>query len=505
MEITAAAPTECGRVHPKAGYKGVPPEVRDWLTNCSAYDVACKAKDDDMMRAYEKRILEVRPSFTEPGDDGESYHYEQRPFDIPTIDAIGEPSTMVTPRWCRVYDFNPNSPAQLKQYMRVRNHKIPKSKDEDADGNQKDTTAKKELVRLARRVGDSFYLKVIEYRELSKARGTYIDGFKPAADGCVHTTFNNDTGSGQLTSKNPCVQNFPKHGRLSKQLRKMIAPPPGRMIVEIDYRAFHVLTTGFEAESANWMRLARLDMHSFVTWHFLGLPGADALFDCSDDELADKFRWLKSDPDRKRVRDKQAKPSDLGIGFGMGYRRLYQENMEHFENERGAKRFHDLLHRLFPEVFAWQQRIRMRAHQDRILVSKFGLPRRFYEVFRWDSRGGGGWVPGDQAEEAVAFLPAAHAHGHLRSVMKDLADRGIDARDWMGNQIHDALLFFPRTEDVERCVAEASSVMTAPSRILTHPKLAPGGLWCGVEASVGRDWASMEEVKVDVVAGGISR
>jgi len=496
-EIAAAAPLECRRVHPKQGYKGVPPEVKAWWAEYCAVEIVDGETKEAIESLFTTRLLNADPHFQDPGDDGETYHYDRRAFPVATADAATGDSVLVpTLRWCRVYDFNPNSPRQLLDYMRARKHTPPKSRrNEDADGNAKETTEKKELVRLAHKTGDTFYLRVIEYRELSKARGTYVEGFRPGADGRVHTTFTFDTGTGQLSSRNPNVQNFPKHARLAKSLRRMVAAPPGHVIVEFDYRAFHVLTTGFEAESANWMRLARLDMHSFVAGDFLKVWDAAALFSEPDEALADRFRWFKSDPDRKRVRDKQAKPADLGIGFGMGYRRLYQENMEHFDGEKQARRFHDTLRALFPEVFAWQQRVRRLAHDQQYLRSKFGHMRRFYEVFRWDSRKGD-YVPGDQAEEAVAFLPANHAHGHLREVMKSLAAAGLDSRYGMFDQIHDALLFCPDEAHAIACVEDVSRMMTAPSLVLRHPTLAPNGLWCGVDISAGRNWSEMREVSL---------
>src|SRR6185437_15831761 len=104
----------------------------------------------------------------------------------------------------------PNSSQQLLRYMKAKGHRVPKSKIEDEEGNQKDTTAAKELQRLAVRTGDDFYLKVIEYRGLTKLRGTYVDGFRPGSDGRVHTTFTFATSIAQLSSRNPNTQNFTK-------------------------------------------------------------------------------------------------------------------------------------------------------------------------------------------------------------------------------------------------------------------------------------------------------
>ena len=483
-ELAEAAPVACRRVHPKGGYKGVPPEVKAWLM------------DIDPAMFPDGIPVTIGKVFQDSGPDGARYTYHRRDFPVPVVDAAtGEPATRSTARWCRVYDFNPNSSQQLLAYMKAKGHKPPKSrKNEDAEGNAKDTTEKKELVRLAHRTGDSFYLRVIEYREFSKMRGTYIEGFAPGPDGRVHATFTFDTGTGQLAARNPNVTNFPKRMRLAKQVRRMVAAPKGYLLAETDYKSYHVMTTGFCAEDASYCRLARLDMHSFVGWHMLGLPGADSLIALPDDELAAKLAWFKSDPARKFVRDNQSKPAILGIGFGMGYRRLYQENMEYFDGEKQAKRLHDLLRRLFPRVFAWQDRVRKEAHERRMLVSPFGHVRRFYEVFRWDARKGD-WAPGDQADEAVAFLPANIAFGNIRETMKRLKADGLDERFGLVDHIHDSFVWcFPAGER-DAFLDAVPSVLETPSAVLRNP-VAPDGLVVGVETHVGPNWAEMEEVKL---------
>ena len=277
----------------------------------------------------------------------------------------------------------------------------------------------------------------------------------------------------------------------------MVAAPDGHVIVEADFKSYHVLTTGFEAESASYMRMARLDMHSFVAGHALKCWDAGKIIGESDAALLDRFRWFKTDPERKRVRDKQAKPTILGVGFGMGYRRLYQENLEHFGKESDARRFHDLLRELFPEVFAWQHRIRQQAHQQQYLRSRFGHLRRFYEVFTWKN---GAWAPGDQAEEAVAFLPANHAFGNIRECVKEQRLRGIDERFGLCNNVHDSFVYVFPEPLLDAFLAEVIPVLTAPSRVLTHPTLAPNGLTVDVEVCAGRTWANMDEIKLKVTA-----
>src|SRR5216684_2691659 len=99
---------------------------------------------------------------------------------------------------------------------------------------------------------------------------------------------------------------------------------PGNILTEWDFKSCHIITLGFLAEDLNYMRLGRLDMHSFVAGHFLKLWNGFEIFKESDEELLARFKWLKSDPVRKRVRDDQAKHGILGIGNGLKAKGLYE-------------------------------------------------------------------------------------------------------------------------------------------------------------------------------------
>jgi uracil-DNA glycosylase family 4 len=426
---------------------------------------------------------------------GKWYRYGQREVAEPTIGENGEPALQMMMRWCYIPQFNPNSGKQLIEYMKAKGHKVPKSREEDADGNPKDTTEKVELQRLARKVGDQFYLKVIEYRELGKAKGTYVEGFKPHADGCVHTTFTFDTAIAQLSSRNPATMNFPKHGRLSKALRRMVAAKEGNVIVEWDYKSCHVLTLGFLAEDYNYMRLARLDMHSFVTGHLLGLWDGRKILPESDEALLARFKWLKSNPEYKKVRDDRSKRTILGIGNGLKAKGLYERYPDSFKAIKDAQSILDVVELIFPALFPWQEKMQKLAHEQQQLRTDFGHLRRFYEVFRWDAQKCK-WGHGDQAEEAIAYVLANVAHAHMRETMKKLHRIGLAEKYGMFNVIHDALKFHFPEHLLDAHVREVYPIMVAPSTVLKHPTIAPNGLHIDCEASWGRNWAEMSELKL---------
>jgi hypothetical protein len=485
-QIDALAPAECCRVHPKQGYKGVPPEVKAWLAE-HPMDVAV-INDVDFFDDGE-----------ENGELGPRYRYGFAVFNVPAIDKDGEPTDTVTPRWFRRYAFNPNSWQQLIAYMKVKGHAVPKSKEEDADGHAKETTAKKDLVRLARLTGDAFYLKIIEYRELAKMRGTYINGFKPGPDGRVHTTFTFDTGIGQLSSRNPNIQNFPKHGRLAKPARRMVAARPGHLITEWDFKSCHVITLGFLAEDLNYMRMGYLDIHSFMTGHVLKLWDGPTIMKESDASLRARFRALKANPAHRHVRDAKVKHALLGIGNGLKARGLYERYPEFFDGQREATRILAMAEEVFPRVFAFQRRIQKIAHEQQYLRTEFGHIRRFYEVFRWDARRND-WGHGDQAEEAIAFTLANIAFGHIREKLKALAAPGPDGSPSLAerynlfNNVHDSFMFEVPFNLLAQHAADVWPVLVAPSLVLRHPTIAPGGLVIDVEGSAGPHWAAMEEI-----------
>jgi hypothetical protein len=492
-EIASLAPIESCRVHPKTGYVGVPPQVKPMIMAIE------QPTYDNVTGVY--RDLEGN-RFKESGDDGEFYHYEQRSFSVPAEDAAtGEPVSVPTTRWCRVFDFNPNSRPQVIAYMRAKGHKVPKSKEEDAEGNQKDTTAAKELTRLSLRTADMFYIKVRDYRGLTKMRGTYVDGFVPHADGCVHTTFSTGTAIGQLNSANPNIQNFPKlkpTKQLAQSMRAMVAAKPGKILTEWDLKSCHVLTLGYLAEDPDYIRLARLDMHSYVAGHMLGLWDGPTILKESDAELLARFKWLKSDPKRKQIRDDQAKHTILGIGNGLKGKGLFERYPEEFGTQTRAMRFYELVERLFPKVFKWQDDIQLRAHNERRLVTEFGHHRRFFEVKRWDAKKGA-WGHGDQAEQAISFWLSNIAFGHIREAMKELERRGFNERYNFFNSIHDSFMFTFDEKLLDEHICDVHPVLVAPSKVLRNPRVAPDGLHIDVEASWGHDWAHMTEIPLSKV------
>lgn len=80
---------------------------------------------------------------------------------------------------------------------------------------------------------------VLEYRQLSKLKGTYVDAL-PALihsdTGRLHTTYNQaGAATGRLSSSNPNLQNIPIRTELGREIRAAFVPEPGWQLIVADY------------------------------------------------------------------------------------------------------------------------------------------------------------------------------------------------------------------------------------------------------------------------------
>ena len=81
--------------------------------------------------------------------------------------------------------------------------------------------------------------KALEYRQLTKLKGTYVDALPALIDphtGRLHTSFN-QTGAatGRLSSSNPNLQNIPIRTELGREIRAAFVPREGWKLVVADY------------------------------------------------------------------------------------------------------------------------------------------------------------------------------------------------------------------------------------------------------------------------------
>lgn len=129
-------------------------------------------------------------------------------------------------------EFNINSPAQLAEIFHELKFDIGRKTKTGRISTSaealEELAARHELPRL-----------VLEYRELSKLKGTYVDALPKLINprtGRLHTTFNQAaTATGRLSSTNPNLQNIPIRSEMGQQIRAAFVPSPGYLLMSADY------------------------------------------------------------------------------------------------------------------------------------------------------------------------------------------------------------------------------------------------------------------------------
>lgn len=397
-------------------------------------------------------------------------------------------------------EFNPRSSQQILGYLRERKYPIPKRFKDGVD-----TTSDKELERLEVRTKDPVLRLVRSIRAYSKMGNAYAGklepdgsitgGWQPGPDGRLRATITFGPATGQLAARNPNVMTTPKRRpELSQKFRECIVAEPGHKLVEFDYRAFHARTLGLAARCPDYMRLADMDIHSYVTGHLVNHEWINDCLGWPDQQLREYLEVIKKG--YKDIRNFKAKPAILGIGFKMGKRRLYFECRESFASEAEAGKLIDLLKKLFPKVFRFQDDVCEEADRTGRLINSWGAIRWFFDVTKWSQRDGR-WQKssGKDAEKASAYLPSSNAHFMLRDKLLQMDRAGWLEKYQIIVPIHDAILFHCPDKWVDECVNNIKGCMEAPVMELSNAEVAPEGFTCAAEAMVGSDWSNMVEVK----------
>jgi len=129
--------------------------------------------------------------------------------------------------------FNINSNPKLRQIL-FEKLELPVLK-RTPSGPSTDASVLQQLAEQ----GHSLPALLMEYRELSKLEGTYLDAL-PAlvhpGDGRIHTSFNQTVAStGRLSSSDPNLQNIPIRRELGRDIRRGFIPRPGWKLIAADY------------------------------------------------------------------------------------------------------------------------------------------------------------------------------------------------------------------------------------------------------------------------------
>ncbi|MGA2202763.1 MAG: DNA polymerase I [Terriglobales bacterium] len=302
---------------------------------------------------------------------------------------------------------------------------------------------------------------VLEYRQLTKLKSTYVDAL-PALirgqSGRVHTTFGQTgTATGRLSSANPNLQNIPIRTELGREIRAAFIGEPGHVLLAADYSQIELRLLAHFSKDKLLVEAFRRgdDIHTLTASQVFGVPP------------------LMVTPDHRR----QAKVVNFGIVYGLSAFGLSQQ-LGITTSE--AKKFIDAYFEKYAGVRAFIDATLEQTRRDRKAKTLFGRIRPIPDI---DSKNA---TQRGFAERTAVNTPLQGTAADLIKVAmiridEEIRRRGLKSR--MTLQVHDELVFEVPESEVDRIRPLVRERMEN-AHALAVPLV--------VEIGVGPNWRDME-------------
>ena len=168
-------------------------------------------------------------------------------------------------------EFNINSPKQLGEVLYVKLGLPCKSK-KNKNGFSTDAETLEELRAYSPIIDD-----ILEYRQVTKLRGTYAAQLPKVADENqrIHTDFKQAlTATGRLSSADPNLQNIPIRTKMGREMRRYFISRDGYSLVDADYSQIELRLLAHISDDYNMSEAFRCgaDIHRKTASAVFGIP-----------------------------------------------------------------------------------------------------------------------------------------------------------------------------------------------------------------------------------------
>lgn len=350
--------------------------------------------------------------------------------------------------------FNVNSPKKLGEILfdklaLPRPFRAPKNKPVSTAQDVLEPLASDyEIVRL-----------VLEFRQISKLKSTYVDALpQQLRDGRLHTSFNQAaTATGRLSSINPNLQNIPIRTEQGREIRAAFVAPEGWQLVGADYSQIELRLLAHYSEDPMLIEAYRTgqDIHSLTAAEVFGVPP------------------MLIDAEHRR----RAKAVNFGIVYGLSPFGLAQQlGIE----QKEAKRFIEAYFERYQGVRGFIDRTLEQARRDGYVRNLFGRKRPIPDL---DSKN-----PNLRgfAERTAVNTPLQGTAADLIKIAMIRLDRELVAHKLKARmllQVHDELVLEAPDNEVDEVKSLIQDCMESAYTLRVPLE---------VEVSVGTNWRDME-------------
>jgi DNA polymerase-1 len=356
--------------------------------------------------------------------------------------------------------FNVNSTQQLSDVLfNTLGLQPPDPTNKTASGHYSTAAGVLELLKGKHPVVDL----VLEHRELSKLKSTYLDALPPAVDanGRVHTSYSQvGAVTGRLSSNNPNLQNIPIRTETGRKVRNGFIAGQGNVLLSVDYSQIELRIVAHMAQDEAMLAAFRAgeDIHATT---------AAAIYGVSPEAVTKEMR-------------RHAKAINFGLIYGMSAFGLTRSTeLTLAEAEAFVKTYFEK----FPGVKKYLDGIRKQAAEQGYVETLLGR-RRYFPALQGRQN-----VQMKNREEREAIN--APIQGTAADIMKiamlkippALKEAGLKAK--MLLQVHDELVLECPQEELKKTARVVQETMAN-----AYPLSIP----LSTEARYGKNWGEMKVI-----------
>jgi DNA polymerase I len=360
------------------------------------------------------------------------------------------------------HEFNLNSPKQLGDVL-FNELKLPSGR-KTKTGYSVDAAIVEGLRGMHEAV-DS----LLEYRQLSKLKSTYVDGLLELvnpSDQRVHTSFNQTiAATGRLSSSNPNLQNIPIRTEVGRRIRRAFLADPGMYLLTADYSQIELRILAHITHEPALMEafLADEDIHAATAAQLFKIPLTEVR------------------PEQRRL----AKTVNFAVLYGQSAFGL--ANVTGMTNAEAVE-FIRTYEKTFPKV---REYVEMTLHQARtqgFVQTLLGRRRYVPEM------SGLPLVQRQAVEREAINMPIQGTNADMIKIAMVRLDARIRERrlgSRMILQVHDELV-------LEAADAEVEAV--GPLVVETMANALPLDVPVKVELKLGRNWYDVQPLQISASA-----
>ena len=308
--------------------------------------------------------------------------------------------------------------------------------------------------------------KILEFRQLSKLKGTYVDALPLLVDARtkrVHTSFNQTiAATGRLSSSDPNLQNIPIRTEVGQKVRRAFVPSrPGDILLSADYSQIELRVLAHMTDDPVLVdAFARgEDIHARTAAEVFGIP---------QDQVTANQRRL-------------AKVVNFGLFYGLSDFGLARDTGMSTEE---ARAFIDAYFRAYNRVREFLEGIKIQAREQGYVETVLHR-RRYIQDIRSPNR-----MLRQGAERIAINMPV---QGSAADIMKlamirlngYLNEQGLASR--MILTVHDELVFEVPPDERDRLIEVVPDLMAT-----AYPLKVP----LQVDLKLGPNWQDMERVRL---------